>query len=220
MMPAAIIFDFDGVIADSEVLGSQALADALTAAGLPTTLEDVIARYMGRNRAHTLAAVAALWGERVPADMAARLEGCEESFADRVEPVAGLSAFLARTDHLPRAIASSSASAYLRHHIARFGHADRFGPHLYSGREHVTRGKPAPDLYLHAAAALGVDPCRMLVIEDSPVGARAGLAAGARVFGLAAGSHCSPALSAALEAQGVERVFASYAAMADYLGLA
>ncbi len=219
MTPDAIIFDFDGVIADSEILGSQVLARALTAAGLPTSVEDVIAYYMGRSRAHTLEAVARRWGERTPPDLARRLEGCEEDLADLLEPIPGLEDFLALTDHLPRAIASSSASSYLRHHIARFGHAHRFGQHLYSGREHVTRGKPFPDLYLYAANQLGAEPARTLVIEDSPIGARAGIAAGARVLGLAAGSHCSPALSAALLAEGVECVFTSYAEMANHLGM-
>jgi HAD superfamily hydrolase (TIGR01509 family) len=90
---------------------------------------------------------------------------------------------------------------------------------VYSGREHVARGKPFPDLYLHAAAALGVPIEQTLVIEDSPVGARAGIAAGARVLGLAAASHCRPSLKVGLEAEGVERVFGSYAELALYLKL-
>ena len=219
--PAAIIFDYDGVIADSEVVSNQCIARVLSAAGMPTTVEEAYALYMGRNRADTMAAMRARWGALVPADMDARITAEYRAMsAGPMTPVAGVTDFLARAAHLPCAVASSSASGHIRMRLGQIGLADRFGAHIYSGREHVARGKPHPDLYLHAAAALGVDPGRALVIEDSPIGARAGLAAGARVFGLAAASHCRPRLTAALHAEGVERVFASYAEMAAFLALA
>lgn len=221
MTPAAIIFDFDGVIADSEIVFAALLGRALTAAGLPTSEEEALARYTGYGRLETLAAIAALWGDRVPADMAERLAAAfAHTLVEPLPPVPGVAAFLARTRHLPRAIASSSSTAYLRGHLGRLGMADHFGDHVYSGREHVARSKPFPDIYLHAAGALGLDPARVLVIEDSPVGARAALAAGARVVGLTAGSHARPHLSAALAAEGVEHIFASYADLAAHLGLA
>lgn len=220
MTPAAIIFDFDGVIADSEIVFAALLGRALTAAGLPTSAEEALERYTGYGRLETLEAISAQWGARVPPDMAERLAAATaHTLVEPLPPVAGVEAFLARTRHLPRAIASSSSTAYIRAHLGHIGVAGHFGDHLYSGREHVTRSKPFPDIYLHAAAALGVDPSLVLVIEDSPVGARAALAAGARVVGLAAGSHARPRLTAALAAEGVERVFASYAELADALGL-
>lgn len=220
MSPAAIIFDFDGVIADSEMVSCHFFSGLLTRLGMPTSPEEAHERYLGRNRADNLAAIHAQWGARVPADIAERIEAeASVRFRAPIPAVPGVAAFLVRTRHLPRGIASSSASATIRHRLDALGIAGHFGDHVYSGREHVARGKPFPDLYLHAAAALGVDPRAALVIEDSPVGARAALDAGARVFGLAAGSHASPGLSAALLAEGVERVFDSYARMAEALGL-
>jgi HAD superfamily hydrolase (TIGR01509 family) len=214
----AIIFDFDGVIADSEIVSARVLSAALTAAGLPTTAEESRARYTGLSRADTLLAIAEFWGARVPADIAERLEvATANGFAEPVLPVPGALDFIAQVAHLPRAIASSSSSAYIRAHLDEFGVHAHFGTHVYSAREHVTRGKPYPDIYLHAAAALGVTPAETLVLEDSPVGARAAVAAGARVIGLAAASHCHPAMTAALLAEDVEAVLDSYAAVRTHL---
>ena len=218
--PAAIIFDFDGVIADSEIVSGELLGRTLTQAGLPTSLEEAMDRYTGLNRIDTLAAIATHWGAQVPHDIADRLAvETTLAFSQPLRPVDGIIDFLARVDHLPRAIASSSSTGYIRAHLGGFGLNGRFGEHIYSGREHVTRGKPFPDLYLHAAAALGIAIGQALVIEDSPVGARAGVAAGARVFGIAAASHARPKLSDALLAEGVERVFSSYTEMAEALAL-
>ena len=91
---------------------------------------------------------------------------------------------------LPRAVASSSSVKWIRTHLAHLGLAEAFGDHVYSGAVHVARGKPAPDLYWHAARQLGVDIARCAVIEDSEVGATGALASGARVIGLVAGTHC------------------------------
>ena len=216
----AVIFDFDGVIADSEIVSSRVLADGLTEAGLHTTPAEARDRYTGLNRADTLAAIAAQWGGRVPADLAERMDKATMvAFSAGVTPVPGAIDFIRAVAHFPRAIASSSASVVIRAHLKDFGIEDVFGMHIYSGREHVDRGKPWPDLYLHAASALGVAPAQALVIEDSPVGARAAVAAGARVIGLAAASHCTPTLTAALAAEGVEAVFDGYADIRRYFTL-
>ena len=216
----AFIFDFDGVIADSEIVSSRVLADGLTDAGLPTTPEEARQRYTGLSRADTLTAIAAQWGGRVPADLADRLdEATTTAFSAGVTPVTGAVDFIRAVARYPRAIASSSASLVIHAHLKEFGLEGVFGAHIYSGREHVDRGKPWPDLYLHAARALGISPAQTLVIEDSPVGARAALAAGARVLGLAAASHCTPILTAALAAEGVEAVFDGYADIKRYLNL-
>ena len=117
---------------------------------------------------------------------------------------------------LPRAIASSSTVAWITTHLDHIGLRDAFGEHVYSGREHVARGKPAPDIYLHAAAAIGVPIERVLIIEDSPVGVTGAVASGARVLGLAAGRHCGPDHEARLRAAGAPVVvhdFESIAAM-------
>lgn len=217
----AIIFDFDGVIADSEAISNECFAHVLSATGMPTSIDDVYDLYLGLNWPDTLAVMTARWADLVPHDIHDRISAAyRAATAGRIAPIEGFLDFAGIVAHLPVAVASSSPSDYIRAGLGALGVAAQFGDHIYSGREHVTRGKPFPDLYLHAAVALRVDPARALVIEDSPIGARAALASGARVFGLAAGSHHRPSFTSALEAEGVERVFASYAEIVAYLRLA
>ena len=98
--------------------------------------------------------------------------------------------------------------------------ADAFGDHLYSGAEHVERGKPAPDLYLHAAHSLDVPIDQCVIIEDSRVGATGALASGGRVIGLAAGMHCVDGHEEMLRAVGVQDVAHSFADVSRLIGLA
>jgi len=120
---------------------------------------------------------------------------------------------------LPKAVASSSSTRWVRTHLDHLGLADVFGRHVYSGKEHVSRGKPAPDLYLHAAAQLSVDISRSVIIEDSKVGATGALASGARVIGLAAGRHCLDGHAGMLRDIGVLDVAHSFEEVARLLGL-
>ncbi|MBO9574632.1 MAG: HAD family phosphatase [Sphingobium sp.] len=220
MTPKAIIFDFDGVIADSEIVSARMFSEALTAAGLPTTLDEAVERYTGYHRADNLIAIAAHWGERTPHDLAERLNAHADAlFAVGLTPVPGATEFIGSVSHLPLAIGSSSRTAYLNKHLADFDLADAFGAHVYSGSEHVARGKPHPDIYLHAAQALGVHPSETVIIEDSPVGARAAVAAGARVIGFTGGSHARPSLTERLAAEGVEIVLPGYGHVAAHLGI-
>ncbi len=217
--PKAIIFDFDGVIADSEIVSALSFSRALTEAGLPTTIEDATTLYTGLIREDVLRAMAAHWGDRTPPDLAERVAAyADAAIAAGFDPVPGAADFIASIAHLPLAIGSSSTTAYIRRHLDSFRLAEPFGIHVYSGREHVTRGKPHPDIYLHAAEALGIDPRDAVIIEDSPVGARAAVASGARVIGFVGGSHARPGLAAALAREGVETVLPSYGAIARHLG--
>jgi beta-phosphoglucomutase-like phosphatase (HAD superfamily) len=218
--PKAIIFDFDGVIADSEIASARAFSAALSEAGIHMTVEEATELYVGLIRAEVLHLMASHWGDRLPQDMAERVQRhVDRIFADPIEPVRGVKGFLDTIGHLPIAIGSSSYTDYIRRHLANFGLEDRFGTHVYSGREHVTRGKPDPDIYLHAAAQLGIHPSEVVIIEDSPVGARAAVASGARVIGFVGGSHARPALADALLAEGVEVVLGSYEDIAVHLGV-
>ncbi len=221
MRPAAIIFDFDGVIADSEIVTASVFSRFLSSIGLVCTADEVHLRYFGLNRQDQLTSMAAQWGDLVPADIAAQIARHVDAALDEpFQPIAGLLDFLAMTAHLPRAIASSNSSGHIRGQLRHLGVGAHFGEHIYSGREHVTRGKPHPDLYLHAAAALGIHPADALVIEDSPVGVAAGVAAGAQVIGLCAGSHCQADHGDRLLRAGAHYVFASYAGVAEHLALA
>ena len=118
---------------------------------------------------------------------------------------------------LPKAIASSSSTAWITRHLDHIGLRDTFGDCIFSGKEHVTRGKPAPDIYLYAAAALGVPIAHCVIIEDSPVGATGAVASGARVIGFVAGSHCGPDHADRLRAIGVTEIAATFDEIARLL---
>lgn len=188
MKPHLIIFDYDGVVADSELLNNAVLAEVLTGIGLSTTTDEAIATYMGKR-----------WLDCRPL-IEARLEGpcpdtvhgdwtrlCHERAHSVLTAVPGLAAFVDGLEK-PRCIASSSPPDWIELGLARFGLTDRLGP-VFSAAVHVSRGKPHPDLFFHAAAEMKADPARTVVIEDSAAGVLAGVAAGMRVVGLCAGGH-------------------------------
>jgi HAD superfamily hydrolase (TIGR01509 family) len=186
---AAIIFDFDGVIADSEVRANQTLAESLTAIGLPTSYDDCLRDYYGHNWQETQRRIEARFGRALPADFRERhRERARVRFAEGFGPVPGAPEFLASLGDRPRAIASSSSPAYIAMSLDRFGLAHHFGRHVYSA-DGWDRGKPHPDIYLAAANGLGVDPAACLAIEDSPTGAQAALAAGMTVVGFCGAGH-------------------------------
>ena len=174
-----MIFDFDGVIVDSEILSNAILAEALTELGHPTTLEQAVERYIGLNWRDMVVVIEAEIGR----PLAGRLPGADRSEAfqlrlDEVTAVDGVEAFLDALPPIPKAVASSSPTEWLSGSLERFGLAHHFGDRLFSAAEHVARGKPHPDIYLHAARALGVEPGEVLVLEDTPTGVKAARAAG------------------------------------------
>jgi HAD superfamily hydrolase (TIGR01509 family) len=205
-----LIFDFDGVIVDSEILSNAILAEALTELGCPTTTGEAVERYIGLNWRDTIAVIEAGIGRPLPADFR---DGTREAFRlrlDEVAAVAGVEAFLDSLPPLPMAVASSSPTRWLRGALQRFGLAHHFGDRLFSAAEHVARGKPAPDIYLHAARALGVEPAEALVIEDTAPGVTAAKSAGMTVVGLCAGRHCGSGYGERLRAAGADRIAGSY----------
>ena len=119
----------------------------------------------------------------------------------------------------PRAVVSSSPTVWLDRHLHHLGLREAFGEHVYSGREHVTRGKPAPDLYLFAADRLGVDIADCAILEDSPVGATGAVASGGHVIGMCMGTHCAVGHDQRLRAIGVAAIAQDYADVRRELGL-
>ncbi len=208
MNPGAIIFDFDGVLIDSEFVGNRHVAEYLTAAGYPTTTEQAMARFMGLSGANFIAAIERWIGRPLPADFAAaRAEEDARVMHDGIEPVDGAVAFVRHLpDTLPRAVASSSSTAWITRHLDHIGLRDAFGDRIFSGKEHVARGKPAPDLYWHAADAMGVPIADCVILEDSPVGATGAVASGAFVIGLCAANHCGDGHEDVLRAIGVDAI--------------
>lgn len=212
---AAIIFDFDGVIADSEVRANRTLAESLTAIGLPTTYEECLRDYYGHNWQETQRRIEARFGRALPPDFREQHRArARERFAEGFAPVPGAPEFLATLGAMPRAIASSSSPAYIAMSLDRFGLAHHFGAHVYSA-DGWDRGKPHPDIYLTAAKGLGVDPARCLAIEDSPTGAAAALAAGMTVIGFCGAGHIADraAHGAMLCDVGVHHVAHDFAAL-------
>lgn len=216
---AAILFDFDGVLIESEIAGNRQIADYLTRIGHPTTLQQAFDSFMGLSGPSFIQALEEWIGRPLPADFApARLEEDERVLREGVPEVSGATAFVrALPRRVARAVVSSSSTHWLATHLDHLGLRDAFGDHLYSGKEHVARGKPAPDLYLYAADRLGVAIEACAIIEDSPVGATGAVASGGHVIGLCAGSHCAPDHADRLRACGVGAIAADFAEVARLL---
>jgi HAD superfamily hydrolase (TIGR01509 family) len=218
----AIIFDFDGVLLESEFEGNVEIARLLSELGHPHTAADAIHHYSGLNGADFAAAIEQRIGEPVPPAFTAGLKTrSAEVLESGIAAVEGAIAFVRDLPRdLPKAVASSSSTHWISTHLSHLGLADAFGKHIYSGREHVERGKPAPDLYLHAAQRLGVAIDRCLILEDSRVGVTGAIASGARVIGLAAASHCFDGHADMLRASGVSEVAHSFDEVRQLVGLA
>jgi HAD superfamily hydrolase (TIGR01509 family) len=196
------------VLLESEYAGNRQIAEWLTAVGHPTSVEQAMDNFMGLAGADFIAAIERWIGGPLPDGFhAARKAEDRRVLAEGLEEVRGAVAFIRGLPaDLPRAVASMSSSRWVREHLRHLGLEGAFGDMIFSGREHVERGKPAPDLYLHAAAALGVEIERIAIIEDSPVGVQGALASGAHVIGLVAGRHCGPGHAARLQALGVRHI--------------
>lgn len=208
-----VIFDNDGVLVDSEPISNRHLAAYLTELGHPTTYEESIRDYMGSamHRIHEL--VLERTGQRLPEDFDdvfhARVFA---AFERELKPVAGVEDVLEKlaADGVPYCVASSGS-----HERIRVGHRatglDRWFDEgrIFSSQD-VGRGKPAPDLFLHAAEKMGVTPERCVVVEDSPLGVQAAVAAGMDVLGFTA-------MTPAERLTGASQLFESMADLGDLL---
>lgn len=185
----ALIFDFDGVIADSEAIANSVLAETVTGLGHATSLDQSLARYAGRRWADAIAEIEAAIGQPLPPNFSADLKRATlDRFRTDLREVSGAADFIRRFAHIPRCIASSSSIDRLQLCLSVLGMEAEFGDHVYSA-DMVARGKPHPDIFLLAAEKLGVSPDRCLVIEDSTGGIQAAVAAGMTAVGLCAASH-------------------------------
>jgi HAD superfamily hydrolase (TIGR01509 family) len=215
----AILFDFDGVLLESEYAGNKQIADYLTAIGHPTSPQQAMTHFMGLAGSAFLDAIEKWIGRPLPEDFhAAREVEDKRTLEEGLPAVAGAIAFIEGLPReLPRAIVSSSSTEWIERHLDHLQLREQFGPFIFSGREHVARGKPAPDIYLHAAGALGVPIEHCLILEDSPVGATGAVASGGTVIGLTAGSHCAPGHGERLLEIGVDAIACDFAEADAYL---
>jgi HAD superfamily hydrolase (TIGR01509 family) len=214
-----LILDFDGVLLESEYAGNKQIADYLTGIGHPTSVEESMTHFMGLSGRDFVAAIEQWIGRVLPGDFhTARAEEDARVLAEGLEAVAGAVRFVqALPPELPKAVASSSTTAWIARHLDHLGLRDHFKGRIFSGHEHVGRGKPAPDLYLHAADAIGSPIQRIAIVEDSPVGVKGAVASGAFVIGLCAGRHCLPGHGERLRALGVHALAGSFEEVEELL---
>ncbi|WP_316975851.1 HAD family hydrolase [Shumkonia mesophila] len=204
--PDLVIFDCDGVLVDSELLASRLLAEALAAEGYAVTEADCRARFTGISIRSVIEIIEAERGTPLPADFEDKVRANDLAvFARELKAVPGVAAALARIP-TAKCVASSGAPEKIRHSLTVTGLIDFFAPHLFSAHM-VRRGKPAPDLFLFAAAKMGVEAARCVVVEDSAAGVAAAGAAGMPVLGFAGGGHAGDGYAAMLKATGAARVF-------------
>ncbi len=190
-----VIFDCDGVLVDSERLSIALDAVFLEQLGWPLPESAIVERFVGRTEAAMRAEIEAHLGRDIGPEWDAFADEYVRLFDEELEAVAGVADAVAAIQAAGYAtcVASSGGHAKIRRNLALTGLADRFGDRIFSG-EDVVHGKPAPDLFLHAAAAMGVDPARCAVVEDSRHGVAAARAAGMWAFAYAGGVTPAAAL--------------------------
>ncbi|WP_322514793.1 HAD family hydrolase [Rhodopseudomonas palustris] len=202
-----VIFDCDGVLVDSEVISCRVHAETLTRHGYPITTEQVAERFLGRSGREARREIEAELGRAFADEFEAQLVAdLLRSFADSLEPIPFINDALDAIAQ-PVCVASSGTPERISFALNRTGLYQRFAPNLFSA-EQVANGKPAPDLFLHAARQMGVAPGRCVVVEDSVPGILGATAAGMAVLGFVGGSHCVPGMDARLSAAGAAQVFA------------
>ncbi|MFI9102418.1 HAD family hydrolase [Streptomyces fildesensis] len=177
-----VIFDCDGVLVDSERLAVRVDALMLAELGWPLTEAEIVERFVGRSHRDLTAAIEQQLGRPLPEGWYDRYRPWYRSaFEAELTAVDGIIEALGLIT-LPSCVASSNTHPGLRHSLGLTGLYSRFEGRIFSASE-VEHGKPAPDLFLHAARALGADPARCVVVEDSRFGVEAARAAGMRAFG-------------------------------------
>lgn len=181
-----VIFDCDGVLVDSERIAVRVDASSLAALGWELSEAEIVERFMGRSHADMITDVERHIGRRLPEDWeAGQLQLYREAMEAELTAVDGVVEALDRI-RLPTCVASSSGHSSLRHTLGLTGLYARFEGRIHSAAD-VANGKPAPDLFLHAARRMGFAPDVCAVVEDSRYGVRAARAAGMRVFGYCGG---------------------------------
>jgi len=207
-----VIFDNDGVLVDSERLANRVLADLLTEHGWPRTVEQCAQEFMGGTLARVRDAFTRATFRDLPqAFDTAYQERLLDGFRAGLDTVAGVRVALDRLDAIgvPYCVASTGTRDRILLALSSTGLLTRFSGRVFSAQE-VRRGKPEPDLFLHAAASIGADPERCAVVEDSELGVEAAHAAGMTVFGY---TGMTPAERLA----GADVVFASMGELPDLL---
>jgi HAD superfamily hydrolase (TIGR01509 family) len=201
-----VIFDCDGVLVDSEVISCRAHAETLTRHGYPITPEQVLERFLGVSDREARQTIETEICRKLPDDFEAQMkQAALRRYADDLPTIPHVGAAIAAIG-LPKCVASSGTPDKIRHGLTCAGLYDLLAPGIFSASQ-VERGKPAPDLFLFAAAQMRTAPARCIVIEDSIPGITGALAAGMTVLGFHGGSHCRPDYDETLRAAGAALTF-------------
>ncbi len=213
--PDLVIFDCDGVLVDSEVLANAVMADEITALGWEVTTDYCLQHFKGSHLDSVMARVEEEIGRPLPdnwlPDLRARTNA---AFRQELQPVPGVPDVLdlLRARDVPHCVASQGPQEKMAVTLEVTGLKSRFEGRIFSAYE-VERGKPHPDLFLHAAKSLGHEPSRCVVVEDSWLGVKGARAAGMRVFG-----YDPAGQDPRLAREGAE-VFTEMRQLSDLLGL-
>jgi len=187
-----VIFDCDGVLVDSEPLANKSFAQALNAEGLDWSVEETMRRLMGRSLKSCGEIVEAELGRKLPTDFFDKMQArTYRSFREApLKPVSGVREAVQALQKagLDTCVASSGAIEKMKFTLGLTGLWDLFGGRVFSSSQ-VPRGKPFPDLFLHAAIEMNVQPFDCVVVEDSVPGVQAAKSAGMRVLGFVGAPH-------------------------------
>lgn len=206
MKPALLIFDMDGVLVDSEPIANRIMHARLAGAGVPMDLPTATRAYIGRKMGFVVADVRARFGIELPADFERRCrEDTLAAYETELHPVAGVRAAI-ESLNLARCLASSSDPARIARSLAIAKLDDLIPADARFSSTMVAHGKPAPDLFLFAAARMGASPADCLVIEDTKVGLEAARAAGMTAFAYAGAGHTPRDELEALAAHAFDRM--------------
>ena len=212
----AILFDCDGVLVDSEPITLKVMTASLNAVGLALNYEQVVQRFLGKSLPEEIPALEAQLGKQLPTDFIARFRSDRNiALARDIVAIPGVGDFIQLLQSLgiAFAVASGADCAKMRITLGTTGLLPLFEGNMV-GSDMVAHTKPAPDVYLKAAQLLNVDPRRCVVIEDTPTGTRAGLAAGAKVYGFSRFTDAQLLVEA-----GVSGVFSDMSELPALLGL-
>jgi HAD superfamily hydrolase (TIGR01509 family) len=219
VLPSMIIFDCDGVLVDSELIKCEVVAHHLAPLGISITAQTILERFTGMPEREMYRTLSSETGVQIPPEHIAHIRALKMSHCGAkgtALAMPGIHECLDAVRSVAVCVASSSSPDMLDHLLKQARLWDRFAPNVFSAAE-VKRGKPAPDLFLLAAARMAVAPERCIVVEDSLAGIAAATAAAMTPIGFAGGCHCGPNHADKLRRAGARTVFTVMPDLAEYL---
>lgn len=217
MTPELVIFDCDGVLVDSEALSVSALLGMIELAGGSVDEDAAYEHFLGKSMKSVREILRRNFGLEISDQhLTAMRVDLMRKFREELKPIPGVKEMLPKLG-LPFCVASSGTLERIRYALDVTGLLGLMEPHLFSAAM-VAKGKPAPDLFLHAAASMKAHPRECVVIEDSPAGVAAARAAGMRVLAFTGGAHAgNPALKARLASSEPDFIFADMLQLPDLI---